>query len=340
MFARYFLGGFLCLISFNGVLASTGSLGSLKKKLASVAEQCRCQQALCMDAEEKIESLEWEKQQKNTVLEKQLLNVNLYISALKKIQRIAPTAILNSSMTPQRLIQSTIILNAFIRHILKTTDLMKHEIEDLKKVQISIEQAKSSAKYFIEIYQQRHKEIEELLHKRRQMIESEIKNRKSLQKRMDLLANKSRNLKELVHEIKTTESSPTESAGSRKGAYQIKPVLGKIISSFGSKDSFNPEGLGIVFKTAPRTLVYAPSNAKVVYAGPFRKYNQVLILAHDGDYYTLMVGFDEIDVSVGQVVLAGEPIGYTTKENPSHIYLELRQKEVSIDPSPWFFKSR
>ncbi len=340
MFARYLLGIFLSLTSFSRSFAGEGSLTSLKKKLSSVAEQCRCQESLCIDAEEKLQSLEWEKQQKTITLEKQLLHTNLYLSALKKIQTIAPTAILSSSMTPQRLIQSTIILNAFIRHILKTTDLMRHEIEALKKVQVSIEQAKVSAKKFIEIYQQRHKEIEELLKKRRRMIESEIKNRKILEQRMSLLASKSRNLKELVHEVKTVEKTQLVESKSGKQKYQVKPVLGKIVSSFGSKDSLNPEGLGIVFKTTSRTLVYAPSSAKVVYAGPFRKYNQVLILAHDREYHTLMVGFDEIDVSVGQVVLAGEPIGYTTKETPSYIYLELRDKEVPIDPSPWFSGSR
>lgn len=319
------------------------SLDSLKKRLASTAEQCRCQQSLCLETSEKIRNLEWEKQQKTTALEKQLLHVNVYLSALKKIQTIAPLAILNSSITPQRLIQSTITLNAFIRHILKTTEFMHREIESLQTVQKSIEQTKESAKEFLKIYQQRHKEIEALLKEKKRLLESEIQIRKVLQKKMDRLANKSHNLKELVHEIKSFEKKKTQillDETHHKNTYQIRPVLGKVVSTFRSKDAMNPEGLGLVFKTIESSLVYAPTNAKVVYAGPFRKYNHVLILAHDGDYHTLMMGFDEIDVSVGQVVLAGEPIGHTAKQNPSYLYLELREKEVPIDPTPWFSKSR
>jgi septal ring factor EnvC (AmiA/AmiB activator) len=331
---------FIIFFSLFGAAFSRGeSLESLKKKLASSAEQCRCQQSLCLETEEKIQSLEWEKRRKTTALEKQLLHVNVYLSSLKKIQTIAPLAILNSSMTPQRLIQSTITLNAFIRHILKTTDLMRHEIESLHEMQKSIEQTKISAKQFLKVYQQRHKEIETLLKERKRLIETEIKNRKALEKKMDRLANKSHNLKELVHKIKTSEAK-TLPLKAHKNTYDVKPILGKIVSPFGAKNTLNPEGVGVVFKAPARSLVYAPTNAKVVYAGPFRKYNHVLILAHDGDYHTLMMGFDEMDVSVGQVVLSGEPIGYTAKQNPAYLYLELREKELSIDPTPWLSGGR
>jgi len=323
-------------------------LNELSQQLTRAAEHYRSQQELCLKSEEKLKSLELEKKQKTFQLEHHVTKINSYLSALKKIQLIAPTAILNSSMTPQRLIQSTLILNSFIRHILKSTQSIRAELQALQTTGVSIEREKISAKRLEEQYSERLKEIEVLLVKKRQILKAEKQRRESLEKRIDHLAQASHNLHDLIQRLESSENpswqkakTPTKKpfvvSQGHKGKYQLKPVVGPIISSFGEKhEKLDTDGTGIIFQTRANSLVYAPTNAKVSYAGPFRKYNQILILSHGEKYHTLIVGLAQIEVSVGQIVLAGEPIGYTSPNNPSYLYMELRDQQKPINPMPWF----
>jgi septal ring factor EnvC (AmiA/AmiB activator) len=348
MLSYYRLILLIALMLLNNVTLADAHLNTLNQQLDKAAAQYRSQQELCLKSEDKLKSLEWEKTQKTFQLEKQLVRINGYLSALKKIQLISPAAILNSSMTPQRLVQSVIILNAFIRNILQSTQSIRSELQTLNTLKGSIEQGKISAQKLGEQYNEKLKEIESLLRKRRQMVQSEIQSRKALEKRIDHLAHESHSLHDLMQRLESEESRPkqktvkispqtAQAPQQGKGRYKVKPVVGPIISSFGQKhEKLDTEGTGLIFQTKANSLVYAPLNATVVYAGPFRKYKKIVILAHHGHYHTLIIGLSQIEVSLGQTVFAGEPIGYTGTESPSYLYVELRAQQKPIDPLPWF----
>src|SRR3546814_20553792 len=111
-----------------------------------------------------------------------------------------------------------------------------------------------------------------------------------------------------------------------------------------SSDVCSSDLRGIRIETRSGAQVVAPADGKVMFAGPFRGYGQLLIIAHGGGYHSLLAGFGRIDRSVGQWVLAGEPVGQMsatqagpvqagqakagasgTGEKPV-LYLELRRK--------------
>ena len=58
-----------------------------------------------------------------------------------------------------------------------------------------------------------------------------------------------------------------------------------------------------------RAQVVAPFDGKVVFAGPFKGYGQILIIQHGDAYHTLLAGMRRVDATLGQLLLAGEPIG-------------------------------
>jgi septal ring factor EnvC (AmiA/AmiB activator) len=52
-------------------------------------------------------------------------------------------------------------------------------------------------------------------------------------------------------------------------------------------------------------------------------------------YHLLLAGFGRIDVQIGDLVLAGEPVGVLPEMEPSRLYLELRRNNRTVDPAPW-----
>src|SRR3546814_18899818 len=76
-----------------------------------------------------------------------------------------------------------------------------------------------------------------------------------------------------------------------------------------SSDVCSSDLRGIRIETRSGAQVVAPADGKVMFAGPFRGYGQLLIIAHGGGYHSLLAGFGRIARSVGQWVLDGEPVG-------------------------------
>jgi len=102
---------------------------------------------------------------------------------------------------------------------------------------------------------------------------------------------------------------------------------------------------GISLQTRGAARITAPADGWVVYAGEFRSYGQLLIINAGGGYHVLLAGMSRIDVSLGQFVLAGEPIAVMgNSAMPSQgddnsrpvLYVEFRKDGRPIDPDPWW----
>ncbi|QFU15334.1 murein hydrolase activator EnvC family protein [Microvirga thermotolerans] len=131
-----------------------------------------------------------------------------------------------------------------------------------------------------------------------------------------------------------------------------RPVGGEIVQEFGVSDGYGGTTRGISITTRPRASIVSPADGWVAFAGPFRSYGRLLIINAGGGYYLLLAGMDQINVDVGQFVLAGEPVatmgetsllslagGAMEKNNPI-LYVEFRKDGSSIDPAPWWAKSQ
>lgn len=115
------------------------------------------------------------------------------------------------------------------------------------------------------------------------------------------------------------------------------PVRGRLITRFGQPRGTTGDSRGVVFKARKGAQVVAPFDGKVIYAGTFRSYGQILIIEHGGRYHTLLAGLDRIDAVVGQWLLAGEPVGglAASRDNDPELYLELRHAGQPVNPLPW-----
>ncbi len=113
------------------------------------------------------------------------------------------------------------------------------------------------------------------------------------------------------------------------------PVAGKVTRNFGGKVR------GTTVRTRPAAEVVAPKPGRVVFAGPFRGYGQLLIIRYAGGYHMLLAGLDRLHADLGDEVLAGEPVGAMGSESggASDLYIELRHSGRPINPLPWLAAS-
>ena len=128
-----------------------------------------------------------------------------------------------------------------------------------------------------------------------------------------------------------------------KGTLRL-PAQGRRVKRFGDADASGGTVKGISLQTRPEARITAPADGWVVYAGEFRSYGQLLIINAGGGYHVLLAGMSRIDVSLGQFVLAGEPIavmgsGASSQNDDSSrpvLYVEFRKDGRPIDSDPWW----
>ena len=113
------------------------------------------------------------------------------------------------------------------------------------------------------------------------------------------------------------------------------PARGTIITRYGEKISKGVTSKGIIVKTRPQAQVISPFDGNVIFAGPFRGYGNLIIIEHGKGYLSLLAGLDSIDCELGQMLLAGEPVGLMPDTNDSKLYIEIRKDNHPINPLTW-----
>ena len=130
------------------------------------------------------------------------------------------------------------------------------------------------------------------------------------------------------------------------------PVTGKLVSNFGQNTESGGPARGMTIQCRALAVVVAPDAGRVLFAGPFRGYGQILIIEHAGGYHSLLSGLGRIDSEVGSTVRAGEPVGLTGsgqagraadeggRGQGSTLYFELRRNGQPTNPAGWLSAER
>ena len=93
---------------------------------------------------------------------------------------------------------------------------------------------------------------------------------------------------------------------------------------------------GIDLRVRPRTSVYATRSGKVIRAGWYGGYGNLVVIKHDDDYTTRYGHLSKIRVKVGQHVNRQQIIGLSGSSGHTtgpHLHFEIRRKGDSVDAS-------
>jgi septal ring factor EnvC (AmiA/AmiB activator) len=119
-----------------------------------------------------------------------------------------------------------------------------------------------------------------------------------------------------------------------KGSLMV-PVVGTLVGG--------GQTPGLTFATRGNAQVIAPADGKVLFAGPYHKSGQVLILEITTGYDLVLAGLGRVTVKPNDQLLAGEPVGNMPGgnvpdaggESDNRLYFELRRNGHGLNPSPW-----
>lgn len=141
--------------------------------------------------------------------------------------------------------------------------------------------------------------------------------------------------------------APAVAFSDLKGRLSL-PAAGSVVKRFGAPDGAGATEKGVSLAVRENSVVAAPCDGWVMFAGRYRSYGQLLIISAGGGYYVTLAGMDQISVAVGQFVLAGEPVAnmgggavrtaaaIAIGAKQPILYVEFRKDGTSIDPGPWW----
>lgn len=132
----------------------------------------------------------------------------------------------------------------------------------------------------------------------------------------------------------------SEKESQLKATPSVKPVRGWITSRFGFRVSpFTQKPLmhsGLDIAAAPGTVVRAPADGVVSYAGFDAGYGKLVSIDHGYGYVTRFGHNSKTLVTVGQRVKRGDPIstvGNTGRSTGPHLHYEVRVGGIPVNPA-------
>lgn len=287
------------------------------------------------------------------------------LGALQRMGLNPPPAILVRPEDALASVRSAILLGAVVPELRSETELLISDLDALTRVKTSItEEEKQLQTKRTE--QAEEKERLKLLLEEKRRVQAEAEMRMEAEREQAAeLAQRATSLQELITSLEKDIASLRKMLEARKQANEGEllsdalpfakraglvplPVSGQFAKRFGEDDGTGSALKGDILRTQSGAIVTAPVDGTVLYAGPFRSYGQLLILNPGDGYHIVLAGLDRLNVSLGQSVLAGEPVGMMGEARLASIaastldgavpelYVEFRKDGKPIDPKLWW----
>ncbi|MDN5928158.1 MAG: murein hydrolase activator EnvC [Hyphomicrobiales bacterium] len=290
------------------------------------------------------------------------------LGALERMGVNPPPAILVKPEDALSSVRSAILLGAVVPDLRAETEVLVGDLKELSRVSKSIETERGRLLAKVEEQTEEKTRLGLLLEEKKKLQQRSEAALADEQAKAAELAKKAGSIKELIAsleaQIESVRKAEAEAAnrpapeGHRLAATPFAamkghtplPVAGRVDKRFGDDDGTGGSLQGDMLITQSGAIVTTPADGIVLYAGPFRSYGQLLILDAGDGYHVVLAGMDRISVSLGQSVLAGEPVGlmgearlastvaFSGENTGPELYVEFRKDGKPIDPSPWWME--
>ncbi|MEK1871097.1 MAG: hypothetical protein AAAC50_01510, partial [Rhizobium altiplani] len=238
------------------------------------------------------------------------------LGALQRMGRNPPPALLVTPDDALASVRSAILLGAVVPGIRKETDKLVADLANLSALQTASAAEKVALTTTMTNSIEEERRMDLLLAENEKLSRSSAAELDAEKKRSEDLARKATSLEGLVASMETEIASVRDAASAARQAEENRkllteeqrvqakalaesgvpdknriapaypfgelkaklelPVAGDILRQFGDADGTGHEAMGMTLATNPETVVTAPADGLVVYAGAFRSYGQMI----------------------------------------------------------------
>jgi len=347
----------------------------LNNSLVTAAKKIQNNEKNLSNMEEELKRLQKELQESENNFKQEHNKMAQTVSALQNLARKPTEALFVQPLTPVEVIRSAILLREIVPNINENAEILKKQLQDITSQKKAIEQRLQTIKKEQTILEKEHANLKILMTKKKSMQEDLSEKTRLSKKEAERLASEANNLRELVEKIEkeqqikkqkqaeekrrleaqktkdrqysasSSNSNKSNDVMNATGAKFVKakgllarPVTGSVVTSYGEETAKGVTSKGIYIKTRNLAQVVAPYDGSVVFAGPFKGYGNMIIIEHGGGYLSLLSGLKDMDCEIGQMLLAGEPVGQMPEKGEAKLYMEIRKDSHPINPEIWLAK--
>jgi len=330
-------------------------LASAKEKSESLAAQATALKQKLIATAARIESLERQQAeadakimrltQENTRLSAGFANdrvaITKLLGILERLQHDMPPALAMHPDDALGAVRGSMLIGASLPPVYARAASLSRRIDALKRTRLELEQQQAQAADTAARLTTARDELDELLSQKEKEAAAAAQTYGTLKNALEKVARQAADFQALLSRVKALR----EKAG--QGSDQsVVIVTAEKTGSFGglARNSLlepvvgTPENgdSGRSYTTQPGAQVIAPADGKVLYAGPYHKNGQVLILEITTGYDVVLAGLGRVTVKSNDQLLAGEPVG-TMPPDPAddRLYFELRHGGHGQSPAPW-----
>lgn len=344
-------------------------MSKIDKNLISLAKKIQDNEESLFDLETKKSTLENDLKQKEEAFLKENKSLVSTIASLQNMSLNPSESIILQPLSPIDIIRSAILLREAIPYLSDKSSKLKVDLDNIYQQKLLIDDNVEETKKQSLALEKKQKEMKGLLAQKTSLRKNVEKKGAETKKVAEHLTSKAKDLRELLEEIerqkeiarKKLEEEQRKKALAEEKKQKVvdtktheiikkqtdvnrfvkakgllsRPVRGSIITEYGQIISNGVSSKGIVYKTRPNAQVVAPYDGTVIFSGPFKGYGNLIIIEHGGGYLSLLAGLGHIDCELGQMLLAGEPVGTMADDTSSKLYVEIRKDRQPINPAPW-----
>ena len=316
----------------------------VRKKMVAAAGSIQEQEESLNRLEQKLAEFEAQQNLMKKRLDVRKVQRMHVLAALQSLAFKPTEALLAQSMDPQDTLRSALLLREAVPRLEYSTEGLRKDLNRIASLTTAIRAQYAQIKTMAKRLDEKRRDMNVLIQKKSQLQTAFASESSRAKSRAEDLARQAGNLKELLAKLEADsqrraaaskkQEIPTGAFMSAKGRIPY-PVKGTVIKKFGELTEAGISSKGIMIATRANAQVISPYDGTVLFAGPFRGYGQLVIIEHGDGYHTLLAGIGRLDTSVGQSLLAGEPVGIMVAETKPTLYIELRKNGQPINPAGW-----
>ena len=324
---------------------------SLKQKLIATAARIESLEAEKITLDAKIIQLQTQDDALSVGFASDRIAVTRLLAILERLQHDMPPAMAVRPDDALGAARGAMLVGATLPPVYARAAALARRIEALKATRIALIARRAEALATSQALAQARIDLAALLAQKEREASDASGQYADLKARLDRIAAQAADLQSLLSKVSQLRGATPEatlvtvtalnakgSPGLARGSLLV-PVVGQRLAE-PADGSRNP---GLTFATAAGAQVIAPSDGKVLFAGPYHKSGHVLILEITTGYDLVLVGMGRVTVRPGDELLAGEPVGTMPGENSGQdgandamrLYFELRQNGHELNPAPW-----